>query len=80
MKARHVCPNVSLNIKGVVFSANLVVLKSKGIDVILGMDWLTKYGEVIHCASRTVKLTHTNGTKIEFSSTKASSEKVTSTK
>jgi hypothetical protein len=40
MHARHVCPKVSILIGGggVEFLANLIVLESKGIDVILGMD------------------------------------------
>jgi hypothetical protein len=36
--ARHVCPKVSILIRGVEFLANLIVLQSKGIGVILGMD------------------------------------------
>jgi predicted aspartyl protease len=40
MKASHLCPQVNLKIMAVDFSSNLVVLKSRGIDVILGMDWL----------------------------------------
>jgi hypothetical protein len=40
MHARHVWPKVSILIGGggVEFLANLIVLESKGIDVILGMD------------------------------------------
>jgi hypothetical protein len=38
MHARHVCPKVNILIRGVEFIANLIVLESKGIDVILGMD------------------------------------------
>jgi hypothetical protein len=38
MNARHVSPKVSILVKGVEFLANLIVLESKGIDVILGMD------------------------------------------
>jgi hypothetical protein len=38
MHARHVSPKVSIPISGVEFLANLIVLESKGIDVILGMD------------------------------------------
>jgi hypothetical protein len=38
MHARHVCSKVSILIRGVEFLANLIVLESKGIDVILGMD------------------------------------------
>jgi hypothetical protein len=29
--------------RGVDFVAKLIVLESKGIDVILGMDWLSKH-------------------------------------
>jgi hypothetical protein len=42
MPARQLCPKVNLKIRGVDFVANLIVLESKGIDVILGMDWLSK--------------------------------------
>jgi hypothetical protein len=38
MHARHVCSKVSIHIRGVEFLANLIVLESNGIDVILGMD------------------------------------------
>jgi hypothetical protein len=38
MPARQLCPKVNLQIKGVDFVANLIVLESKGIDIILGMD------------------------------------------
>jgi hypothetical protein len=45
MNARHVSPKVSILIRGgrVKFLANLIVLESKGIDVIFGMDWLSKH-------------------------------------
>jgi len=35
-----ICLAASLIIRGVEFQANLVVIDSSGIDVILGMDWL----------------------------------------
>jgi hypothetical protein len=38
MPARQLCPKVNLKIRGVDFVTNLIVLESKGIDVILGMD------------------------------------------
>jgi hypothetical protein len=38
MHARHVCSKVRIRIRGVEFLANLIVLESNGIDVILGMD------------------------------------------
>jgi hypothetical protein len=38
MPIRRLCPKLNLKIRGVDFVANLIVLESKGIDVILGMD------------------------------------------
>jgi hypothetical protein len=38
MPSRQLCPKVNLKISGVDFVANLIVLESKGIDIILGMD------------------------------------------
>jgi hypothetical protein len=35
MHARYVCPKVNILTRGVQFFANLIVLESKGIDVIL---------------------------------------------
>jgi hypothetical protein len=54
MKSTYVCPRVNLKIRGIDFQANLVVLTSSGIDVILGMDWLGKCGGIILCAKKSV--------------------------
>jgi hypothetical protein len=43
MRTKHICPAVSISIRGVDFPSNLILLDSKGIDNILGMDWLSKY-------------------------------------
>jgi hypothetical protein len=48
---------VNLKIRGVDFIANLIVLESKGIDVILEMDWLSKHRVLINSAKKSVKLT-----------------------
>jgi hypothetical protein len=42
------------HLSGVEFLADLVVLKSKGIDVILGMDWLSQHHGLISCADKVV--------------------------
>jgi hypothetical protein len=42
-------------------------LDSKGIDIILGMDWLRKYDGVILCVKRAIRLTKKDGTIVEFS-------------
>ena len=59
-------PKVNLKIRGVDFYANLIVLESKGIDVILWMDWLTKHKGMVYCAKKAVKLTPMNGKGIEY--------------
>jgi hypothetical protein len=45
---------------------NLILLDSKGIDIILGMDWLSKYDGVIQCTRKAVRLTKKDGTTFEF--------------
>jgi hypothetical protein len=57
MRRKHICPTVSISIRGVDFPSNLILLDSKGIDITLGMDWLSKYDGVIQCARKVVKLT-----------------------
>jgi hypothetical protein len=47
MRTKLICPAISISIRGVDFLSNLILLDSKGIDIILGMDWLSKYDEVI---------------------------------
>src|SRR6266566_8567105 len=48
------------------FWANLIVLENKGLDVILGMDWLTTNKGFIDCFNRTVTLTHHHGKTIRI--------------
>jgi hypothetical protein len=38
MMTKHICPAISITIRRVDFLANVIVLDSKGIDIILGMD------------------------------------------
>jgi hypothetical protein len=64
--ARQLCLKVNLKIRGVDFVANLIVLESKGIDVILGMDWLSKHKVLIDCAKKSIKLTTPGGKEMEF--------------
>jgi hypothetical protein len=66
MPARQLCSKVNLKIRGVDFVVNLIVLESKGIDVILGMDWLSKYMVLIDCAKKSIKMTTPEGKEMEF--------------
>ncbi|WVZ49820.1 hypothetical protein U9M48_001146 [Paspalum notatum var. saurae] len=60
------CKGVSILIAGLKFKADLTILCSDGIDVILGMDWLTRHRGVISCFPRSVKLVHPSGQEVEF--------------
>jgi hypothetical protein len=62
----EICPKVNLKIRGVDFVADLIVLESKGIDIILGMDWLNKHKVVIDCVEKSVKQTTPEGKEMEF--------------
>jgi hypothetical protein len=64
--ARQLCPKVNLKIRGVDFVTNLIVWELKGIDVVLGMDWLSKHKVLIDCAKKFVKLTTPEGKGMEF--------------
>jgi hypothetical protein len=66
MLVRQLCPEVNLKIRGVHFVTNLIVLESKCIDVILGMDWLSKHNILIDCAKKSVKLTTLDGKELKF--------------
>jgi hypothetical protein len=64
VRADSVCLNVSVKIRGIEFPANLIVMGTQGIDVILGINWLDKYQEVISCDKRTIKLVSPLGEEV----------------
>jgi hypothetical protein len=45
-----------VEIRGIEFPANLIVMSTQGIYVILGINWLDKNQAVISCDKRTIKL------------------------
>jgi hypothetical protein len=57
MKSAYVCSEVNLKIEGINFQADLVVLTSSGLDVILGMDWFGECDGIILCAKKLVLIT-----------------------
>jgi hypothetical protein len=78
MHARDVCSKVSILIRGVEFLANLIVLESKGIDVIHGMDRLSKHNGLIDCAKKAVRLTPSSGKELKYVAENLVMEKVAS--
>jgi hypothetical protein len=51
------CRDLVLEVGKHKFLANLIVLDSQGLDVILGMDWMAAFEGVIDCANKTITLT-----------------------
>src|SRR6185312_11303458 len=64
IKCQLGCLRVRINLSGVEFLADLVVLKSKGIDVILGMEGLSRHNGLIGCTNKVVHLTNPEGVRV----------------
>jgi hypothetical protein len=60
----RICLNVSVEIRGIIFPANLIMMGTQGIDVILGINWLDKYQVVISYDNRTMKLVSPLGEEV----------------
>nr|CAH66252.1 OSIGBa0139I12.1 [Oryza sativa] len=60
------CPSATIEIEEVPFPSSLILLESKDLDVILGMDWLSRHRGIIDCANRKVTLTSSNGETVSF--------------
>jgi hypothetical protein len=63
------CRNVKVELYGEKFQADLIALGTKGLDVVLGMDWMFKYQGHIDCARRAITVTSSSGVKIEHIAT-----------
>jgi hypothetical protein len=51
-----ICSNIRVEIRGIGFPSDLIVIDTPGIDVILGMNWLMKYEANVSCDKRIVTL------------------------
>ena len=60
------CDQIPLTIGTHVFPFDLIILESQGLDMILGMDWMSKYGGSIDCASKSIYLTTPEGKRIKY--------------
>jgi hypothetical protein len=60
------CPSARVQIGGIEFPADLIVMGNQDatIDVILGMNWLTKYQVSLSCDNGTVKLVSLSGEEV----------------
>jgi hypothetical protein len=60
------CPSARVQIRGIELLADLIVMGTwdVDIDVILGMNWLTKYQAGLSCDKRTVRLVSLSGEEV----------------
>jgi hypothetical protein len=72
LRSHIFCPRASVAIRGVEFSANLMVLDTKGIDVILEMETLARWGVMIDCAQRAIHLSAPDEQEVAVSASEPS--------
>jgi hypothetical protein len=68
-KTQLSCRNVPVELHGVQFQADLIILGTKCLDVVLGMDWMSKYQGHIDCARKAIIITSSDGVQIEHIAT-----------
>ena len=54
VKLGKVCKDCPLTLKNRNFPTDLIVLSMSEFDVILGIGWLTKYGAILDCVSKSI--------------------------
>jgi hypothetical protein len=69
-KALWTCLAVPIEIHGIGFLANLIVLGTKGLEVVLGMDWMSQHQGVIDCAKKIITMTSSIGIVVKHVSVK----------
>jgi hypothetical protein len=47
----------------------LIILGTKGLDVVLGMDWMSKYQGHIDCTRKSITVTNSDGIQIKHIAT-----------
>jgi hypothetical protein len=69
-RAEWNCLAVPIEIQGIAFLANLIVLGTKGLEVVLGMNWMSSHQGVIDCAKKTITMKSSTGIVVKHVSVK----------
>ena len=64
MPASYWSPSASISLRGVDFKVKPIVLRTAGINLILGIDWMKQHRAVIQCQERSVVMIVPNGDRI----------------
>ena len=62
-----ICRDLRVSILGVGFECNAFVLGFMGYDLIIGMDWLARYGAILDCERWVVRLLTRYGKTLDIS-------------
>jgi hypothetical protein len=68
-KTQLSCRNVPVEFHGVQFQTDLIILGTQGLDVVLGMAWISKYQGHIDSARKAITVTNSEGVQIEHIAT-----------
>ena len=66
MNTKMMVLDVSIKMGNYKFLSSPMVLGDSDIDLILGMDWLSKHKAQLDCAAREIKLTHSSDNMIIY--------------
>src|SRR3954470_24813564 len=64
-KAIQICKALPIRIHGIDLYANIIVLGTKGLEVLLGMDWMSKHKGLIDSVKKAITMTSTTGLSVE---------------
>ena len=65
--SKEVVNLAQLEVSGLNFMVNFVVIDLEELDVIIGMNWMTKHDGVIRCDPRSIELRHPSGVRVNLS-------------
>ena len=60
MLANYEVPDISISMGDFKFLASPMILGNSDINLILGMDWLSKHKAQLDCAARKIQVTHSS--------------------
>jgi len=64
--SKEVVNLAQLEVSGLNFMVNFVVIDLEELDIIIGMNWMTKYDGVIRCDPRSIELRHPSGVRVNL--------------
>jgi len=64
--SKEVVNLAQLEVSGLNFMVNFVVIDLEELDVIIGMNWMTKHDGVIRCDPRSIELRHPSGVRVNL--------------